>query len=111
MSELRGIGLDICGIARMAQQLDNTHFLQRILTKEEIAYLRSRGASAADTLAGLYAAKEAIVKAMHGVRELHICDIEIRSDDSGAPVCTLPGIRLSIAHEREYAVAFALYIG
>ena len=27
------------------------------------------------------------------------------------PVCTLPGIRLSIAHEREYAVAFALYIG
>ena len=50
MSELRGIGLDICGIARMAQQLDNTHFLQRILTKEEIAYLRSRGASAADTL-------------------------------------------------------------
>ena len=40
MSELRGIGLDICGIARMAQQLDNTHFLQRILTKEEIAYLR-----------------------------------------------------------------------
>ena len=53
MSELRGIGLDICGIARMAQQLDNTHFLQRILTKEEIAYLRSRGASAADTLAGL----------------------------------------------------------
>ena len=64
MSELRGIGLDICGIARMAQQLDNTHFLQRILTKEEIAYLRSRGASAADTLAGLYAAKEAIVKAL-----------------------------------------------
>lgn len=64
MSELRGIGLDICGIDRMAQQLDNTHFLQRILTKEEIAYLRSRGASAADTLAGLYAAKEAIVKAL-----------------------------------------------
>ena len=46
MSELRGIGLDICGIDRMAQQLDNTHFLQRILTKEEIAYLRSRGAAA-----------------------------------------------------------------
>ena len=64
MSELRGIGLDICVIARMAQQLDNTHFLQRILTKEEIAYLRSRGAAAADTLAGLYAAKEAVVKAL-----------------------------------------------
>ena len=78
MSELRGIGLDICGIARMAQQLDNTHFLQRILTKEEIAYLRSRGASAADTLAGLYAAKEAVVKALG-------CGIAFRKNEH----CTL----------------------
>ena len=66
MSELRGIGLDICGIARMAQQLDNTHFLQRILTKEEIAYLRSRGASAADTLAGLYAAVKLFLSVPEG---------------------------------------------
>ena len=87
MSELRGIGLDICGIARMAQQLDNTHFLQRILTKEEIAYLRSRGASAADTLAGLTAVL------------------------SGGAALRYPGhLLLTITHDAGVAAASALYL-
>ena len=91
MSELRGIGLDICGIDRMAQQLDNTHFLQRILTKEEIAYLRSRGASAADTLAGLYAAKEAIVKALGCGIAFPLTEIAISHTAQGQPTAVLSG--------------------
>ena len=91
MSELRGIGLDICGIARMAQQLDNTHFLQRILTKEEIAYLRSRGASAADTLAGLYAAKEAVVKALGCGIAFPLTEIAISHTAQGQPTAVLSG--------------------
>ena len=91
MSELRGIGLDICGIDRMAQQLDNTHFLQRILTKEEIAYLRSRGASAADTLAGLYAAKEAIVKALGCGIAFPLTEIAISHTAQGQPTAALSG--------------------
>lgn len=91
MSELRGIGLDICDIARMAQQLDNTHFLQRILTKEEIAYLRSRGASAADTLAGLYAAKEAIVKALGCGIAFPLTEIAISHTAQGQPTAALSG--------------------
>ena len=101
MSELRGIGLDICGIDRMAQQLDNTHFLQRILTKEEIAYLRSRGASAADTLAGLYAAKEAIVKAQGQPTAVL----------SGGAALRYPGhLLLTITHDAGVAAASALYL-
>lgn len=118
MSELRGIGLDICGIARMAQQLDNTHFLQRILTKEEIAYLRSRGASAADTLAGLYAAKEAIVKALGCGIAFPLTEIAISHTAQGQPTAVLSGgaalrypghLLLTITHDAGVAAASALY--
>ena len=113
MSELRGIGLDICGIDRMAQQLDNTHFLQRILTNEEIAYLRSRGASAADTLAGLYAAKEAIVKALGCGIAFPLTEIAISHTAQGQPTAALryPGhLLLTITHDAGVAAASALYL-
>ena len=112
MSELRGIGLDICGIARMAQQLDNTHFLQRILTKEEIAYLRSRGASAADTLAGLYAAKEAVVKALGcGIAISHTAQGQPTAALSGGAALRYPGhLLLTITHDAGVAAASALYL-
>ena len=116
MSELRGIGLDICGIARMAQQLDNTHFLQRILTKEEIAYLRSRGASAADTL---YAAKEAVVKALGCGIAFPLTEIAISHTAQGQPTAALSGgaalrypghLLLTITHDAGVAAASALYL-
>ena len=119
MSELRGIGLDICGIDRMAQQLDNTHFLQRILTKEEIAYLRGRGASAADTLAGLYAAKEAIVKALGCGIAFPLTEIAISHTAQGQPTAVLSGeaalrypghLLLTITHDAGVAAASALYL-
>ena len=115
MSELRGIGLDICGIARMAQQLDNTHFLQRILTKEEIAYLRSRGASAADTLA----AKEAVVKALGCGIAFPLTEIAISHTAQGQPTAALSGgaalrypghLLLTITHDAGVAAASALYL-
>lgn len=106
------VGCDIVMISRVKDALAHTPGFPNFLSEHERAQFEAlKGQRQAEWLAGRFAAKEAIVKAMHGVQELHICDIEIRSDDSGAPVCTLPGIRLSIAHEREYAVAFALYIG
>ena len=111
MSELRGIGLDICGIDRMAQQLDNTHFLQRILTKEEIAYLRSRGASAADTLAEWYFASS--------YRAFPLTEIAISHTAQGQPTAALSGeaalrypghLLLTITHDAGVAAASALYL-
>ena len=111
MSELRGIGLDICDIARMAQQLDKT--------KEEIAYLRSRGASAADTLAGLYAAKEAIVKALGCGIAFPLTEIAISHTAQGQPTAVLSGgaalrypghLLLTITHDAGVAAASALYL-
>ena len=60
----KGLGLDLCGIARMEALLRDERFLSRYFTPAEAAYVRSKGAGAAQTLAGLYAAKEAVLKAL-----------------------------------------------
>ena len=95
------------------------NFLQRILTKEEIAYLRSRGASAADTLAGLYAAKEAIVKALGCGIAFPLTEIAISHTAQGQPTAALSGeaalrypghLLLTITHDAGVAAASALYL-
>ena len=81
------VGCDIVMISRVKDALAHTPGFPNFLSEHERAQFEAlKGQRQAEWLAGRFAAKEAIVKAMHGVRELHICDIEIRSDDSGAPV-------------------------
>jgi len=60
----KGLGLDLCEIARMETLLENQHFLERYFGEEEISYIRSKGRNAAQTLAGIFAAKEALAKAL-----------------------------------------------
>lgn len=60
----KGLGLDLCGISRMEALLRDERFLNRYFTPAETAYVHAKGAGAAQTLAGLYAAKEAVLKAM-----------------------------------------------
>ena len=60
----KGLGLDLCGISRMEALLRDERFLNRYFTPAETAYVHATGAGAAQTLAGLYAAKEAVLKAM-----------------------------------------------
>ena len=64
MCKVRGMGIDLCGVARMAELLGDDRFLSRWFTPEEAAYIRSRGASAAQSMAGIFAAKEAFAKAV-----------------------------------------------
>ena len=60
----KGLGMDLCEIARMEKQLRDDRFLARFFTPGEIEYVRSRGAGAAATLAGLFAPREALGKAL-----------------------------------------------
>ena len=63
MCNVRGIGIDLCEIARMQRLLDENRPLRRMFTAEEQTYIHSKGAAAAQTMAGLFAAKEAVLKA------------------------------------------------
>ena len=115
---VRGIGIDLCEIARMQRLLEEERSLRRMFTAEEEAYLRGKGASAAQTMAGLFAAKEAVLKALGTGMSIAMTDIVISHTALGQPIVTLTGkaaafggsIMVSITHEAGMAAAFALWM-
>lgn len=118
MCEIRGLGLDLCGIPRMQALLDSGRPLRRMFSEAEEAYIRSRGAAAAQTMAGLFAAKEAVLKALGTGLTLPMTDVLITHTDLGQPRVTLLGraaerggsFLLSITHEGDMAAATAIWL-
>lgn len=118
MCNVRGIGLDLCAIPRMQELLNSDRSLRRMLTESEEAYVRSRGVAAAQTFAGLYAAKEAVLKALGTGLTIPMTDVVITHTELGQPQAELRGkaaemggsILLSITHEGDMAAATALWM-
>ena len=78
-------GVDIVKIARFANM--TAHFQSRVYTQYEQAYIAKKGPA---TAAGLFAAKEAVAKALGtGISGFWPTDIEITHSQQGAPVVTL----------------------
>ncbi len=105
-----GCGTDIIEISRIKKAYETFKtFKSRVFTERELLYFEKRG-HRFETLAGMFAAKEAFAKAVGtGIGSISFRDIEICRDELGAPYIKLRGIRqnvsLSISHCREYAVA------
>jgi len=113
------LGIDIVRVDRIATALARfgQRFTARILRPSEAAYVRSRP----ETLAGRWAAKEAVSKVLGlGVRGVGWRDIEIERLPTGQPAVRLHGrargradqlglgrVAVSISHESDYAVAIA----
>ena len=115
---IAGIGTDILEIARMAKGMRSSRFIARVFTPEESEYCAGRPI---ETAAGLFAAKEACVKAAgSGFAGFWPCDVEISHDTSGRPVvrprgkfediCESMHIRLhvSISHSKDTVIAAAV---
>ena len=97
--EFIGHGVDLLEIARVEQLLRrNDDFLYGWFTSRELEELGSRS-SRAEVVGGRVAAKEATVKALgSGFNDaVSWQDVEILSNDSGAPVVTLSGGALEVA--------------
>ena len=117
----KGLGLDLCEIARMEKLLKDDRFLRRYFTPEETVYVQSRGAGAASTLAGLFAAREALGKALGGGIDFDLKEAEIVHTEAGAPFFRLSGalkerigadrLFLSISHDGGVAAAVCLVEG
>lgn len=88
-----GIGLDIASIARIEESLERfgDRFTNRILTAAERAQLSERGPLTPTTLAGRFAAKEALFKALGGPPEVGFQDVEVRRGPLGEPSLELHG--------------------
>ncbi|SHJ86053.1 holo-ACP synthase [Tepidibacter formicigenes] len=119
-----GIGVDIIEIYRIKNAVNrNNKFLGRVFTKEEIDYFESKNFKI-ETIAGNFAAKEAVSKAFGtGIRNFRLTDIEILRNDLGKPYVKLYNnlyelseklkiteIMISISHCKEYAVANAIIL-
>ncbi len=119
------IGIDIVEVYRIAETLQRTpRFGERVFTDAERSYCNAKGAAAAQSYSGRFAAKEAFLKALktgwRGKITWH--DIEILSDDQGVPSLHISGeastlfmssgathMHLSISHTTEHAVAQVIF--
>ena len=115
-----GCGVDVVELSRFKQSLQRggAAFMRRIFTKREEAYAKSRRRTTLLHLAGRFAAKEAVIKAVSQVepkRRLSMNQIEIRNDRLGRPSITLHDgrrsrlqVHVSLSHVNSVAVASAI---
>lgn len=104
-----GVGCDITEIARIRKAMQKKGFLAILSEKEKTLFHQYQGRRQEEWLAGRFAAKEAIFKAVHSHISCVLSDIEVLCDESGAPTCSMDGVdvHVSISHEKEYAIAYA----
>lgn len=88
------LGTDIIEIKRIEQAIiKSERFKLRVYTASEIAYCEQRGKAKYHSYAGIYAAKEATLKALGtGLRQGTWQDIEISHDELGAPIVSIDGV-------------------
>lgn len=102
---VKGLGIDLVEMVRIAKAMRNPRFVLRILTPRERLQ-----ALTVEYVAGRWAAKEAIAKAWPQALNWH--DVEILSAPTGQPVAYIrgksEGILISITHERTHAAAVAI---
>ena len=106
---IAGIGIDLCEIARMEKLLEDGRFLSRYFSPEEQAYIAGKGRSAAQTMAGIFAAKEALGKALGVGIAADIREICVKHDANGAPYYSLSGEYARFAEDRRIS-SFCLSI-
>jgi holo-[acyl-carrier protein] synthase len=97
---LVGTGIDLIEVPRIARSLERygERFLERVFTDEEIAYCRAR-ASAAESFAARFAAKEAGAKALGtGIQQgVSWKELEVRRARGSRPTLVLSGRARAIA--------------
>jgi holo-[acyl-carrier protein] synthase len=112
------IGIDIVSIVRINKlySLYGEKFLSKILNPEEIQEAKIKG-HFIQSIAGKFAAKEAYIKASSSLRShiLSLLEINVLCDSTNKPyICQKTtrtedtdhlSVRVSISHEKEYAVA------
>ena len=121
--DILGIGVDVVDVGRMKRALSrHPTFAPRVFTDEENAYC-TRGGTPAECYAGRFAAREAVIKALGGLRGAKWKDISVSRAPSGAPSIALAGnakrradtlgvtrVLLTVTHEKTNAIAFAVAV-
>lgn len=118
---IRGTGIDMIEIQRIQEAFDTPKKRARVFTEMELQLL---GEGNPSRMAGFFAAKEALAKALGtGISGFGFRDIEVRKDTAGKPyfdpehlapllLAKLGSkafvVHLTISHDRERAVAMVI---
>jgi holo-[acyl-carrier protein] synthase len=118
-----GVGVDIISVARVRSMLERrgARAMYRLFSPGEVAEAGT-GVMAYERLASRWAAKEAVLKSLgSGLWQVPLRDIVVTKGQDGRPEVSLQGkaqeratclgvtgIQVSMSHEHEYAVAFAV---
>jgi len=116
-------GVDLIEISRVSEVIarHGKHYLERIYTSAELEQCGKN----IESLAGRFAAKEAVAKALGtGIGDVTWKEIEILGDEQNAPMLALRGAAerkskelglknwsVSISHSMSHAMAVAVAIG
>ena len=112
------IGIDLVEVQRIKEALNkNNNFLTKILTEAELNYVENLQNKELH-IAGFFACKEAVMKALEDCKKNGFTEIEIFHKASGKPFVELYGnaknvfeniglknIEVSISQEKNYATA------
>lgn len=117
------VGIDVLDVVRMEKFVQNEHFLEKYFTPYEIEYVTKNNRQTL-SLAGIFSAKEAFLKALGiGIGGgINLNDIEVRHEESGKPylqvisskgqimlkTMNVKDIQISISHSDEMATAICM---
>ena len=121
------VGIDIVLVSRVLDVLEHKKFYDKVLNSKEQEYILTKKQASkmveAKSIAGLYAAKEAVLKAFGvGITNGYgLKDVTIDHDELGKPIVLLSeslisllnsmgkkSVNLSISHDGDYATAIAI---
>jgi len=95
-----GIGLDLCDVSRFADKGVCERFSRRWFSECEREYVKGRGCFT-QTVAGIFAAKEAVLKAFGlPLFAVPMNEISVEHDEDGAPYIRLSGKALEVSRVR-----------
>ncbi|MBO7612100.1 MAG: 4'-phosphopantetheinyl transferase superfamily protein [Elusimicrobia bacterium] len=107
------IGIDIEEIKRFQKFLKDKTFIERVFSKDEIAYCSSKKKNSVQHFAVRFAGKEAVWKAINKSKKLVITDVSFKNNKLGKPEVYIKGkkvsyIDISFSHNRTTVVAVAV---
>ena len=102
------IGVDIVQISRIERLIERQpNFVPRFFTAAEVEFFKRRNSSA-QVIAGNFALKEALSKALGtGFVGFMLSDVEVLRNELGAPTVRLYGPAETLFHEKGYQTILA----
>ena len=106
-------GIDIEKVSKFKKK--NKKLFGKIFSKNELKNIKNHSAQ---HIAGLFCAKEAVIKACSPLEKLGFKDIEILHKKNGEPYAMIKkskkikikDLKISISHSNEYAIAAAILL-